>query len=103
MIFPHIDNQTRHPSQIYEALLEGLLLFIILFFLTKIKSIKKKYGYLSAFFLIIYSIFRFICEFFREPDLHIGIVFFNLSLGQIYSIPCFFFGIFIFLKKIKKA
>ncbi len=78
MIFPHIDNEPRHPSQIYEALLEGFMLFIILFLLTNIKSIKKKQGCLSAFFLIFYSIFRFVCEFFREPDSHIGLSILNL-------------------------
>ena len=103
MIFPHIDKQLRHPSQIYEALLEGLLLFIILLMLTNIKSIKDKQGCLSAFFLIFYSIFRFLCEFFREPDLHIGLLALNLSLGQMYSIPFFFVGFFIFLKKFKQV
>jgi len=103
MIFPHIDNEPRHPSQIYEALLEGFMLFIILFLLTNIKSIKKKQGCLSAFFLIFYSIFRFVCEFFREPDSHIGLSILNLSFGQIYSIPFFFVGFFIFLKKFKQV
>ena len=102
IIFSHIDKQLRHPSQIYEALFEGLLLFIILFFLTNIKKIRDKNGFLSAFFLILYSIFRFICEFFREPDSHIGLLFLNLSLGQIYCIPFLFIGFFIFLKRFKK-
>ena len=54
---------------------------------------------LSACVLIFYSLFRFICEYFREPDPHIGLQFFNLSLGQIYSIFFFIIGIIVFLKK----
>ncbi len=99
IIFNHIDNFSRHPSQIYEAILEGLLLFLILFFIQNRKKIIYKNGLISSFFLIFYSLFRFICEYFREPDPHIGLQFFNLSLGQIYSIFFFIIGIVLFLKK----
>ena len=102
MIFPHIDNKTRHPSQLYEAFFEGLFLFIILYILTNIEKIRNRPGCLSALFLILYSILRFICEYFREPDTHIGLIAFNLSSGQIYSIPFLFIGFFIFLKKYKQ-
>ena len=102
MIFPHIDNKTRHPSQLYEAFFEGLFLFIILYILTNIEKIRSRPGCLSALFLILYSILRFICEYFREPDTHIGLIAFNLSSGQIYSIPFLFIGFFIFLKKYKQ-
>ena len=99
IIFNHIDNFSRHPSQIYEAILEGLLLFLILFFIQNRKKTIYKNGLISSFFLIFYSLFRFICEYFREPDPHIGLQFFNLSLGQIYSIFFFIIGIVLFLKK----
>ena len=93
-----IDNLNRHPSQIYEAFLEGLVLFIILNFL--IKRTVQDDGYISSFFLIYYSIFRFLIEFTREPDLHIGLIIFNLSIGQIISIIVFLVGIFLWqLKK----
>ena len=58
-----------------------------------------KNGLISSFFLIFYSFFRFTCEYFREPDPHIGLQFLNLSLGQIYSIIFFIIGIILFLKK----
>ena len=85
VIFPHIDNFKRHPSQIYEAFFEGILLFYILFYFQKKGILTNKSGLLSSLFLIFYSIFRFICEYFREPDPHLGLQYFNLSLGQIYS------------------
>ena len=99
IIFNHIDNLNRHPSQIYEAILEGAILFLILFFLQNKEKIISKSGLISSLFLIFYSLFRFICEYFREPDPHIGLQYFNLSLGQIYSIFFFIIGIIIFLKK----
>ena len=97
VIFLKVDNYTRHPSQLYEASLEGLLLFLILFFLIK-KNFLKKRGFISSVFLIFYSTFRFIIEFFREPDVQIGHVIFNLTMGQVL---CFVFLIigFYLLKK----
>ena len=71
--FSNIDNQGRHPSQIYEAVLEGALLFLILNLIIK-KSFYKK-GECAALFLLFYSIFRIIAELFREPDLQIGYIF----------------------------
>ncbi len=102
MVFPHIDNLIRHPSQIYEAFFEGIVLFIILNLLINNKVIRSKSGYISSYFLIFYSIFRFFCEYFREPDNHIGLLFFNLSIGQIYSIIFFIIGLYILKKKINK-
>ncbi len=89
--FELIDNLNRHPSQIYEAVFEGLILFIILNFVISKKS--KKDGYISSLFLIFYSIFRFLIEFTREPDEHIGLIVFNLSMGQLISIITLIFGI----------
>ena len=83
--FPKIDNLYRHPSQIYEALFEGILLFIILIYLRG-KNSKKTPGFISAMFLIIYSIFRFVIEFFRVPDDQLGYILLNLSMGQIISL-----------------
>ena len=99
VIFPQYDNYLRHPSQIYEALLEGVVLFFILSFL----AFKKKYIFIkskiSAFFLIIYSIFRIFSEIFREPDNHIGYIFYYVSLGQILSIIMLIFGLLLIFKK----
>ncbi len=89
----------RHPSQIYEAIFEGLIIFLILYFFLKTELKKKFHGF--AIFLIFYSFFRFNLEFLREPDQHLGFVFKNFSMGQILSIPMFIFG-FIFLRYGKK-
>tara|TARA_Y200000002_G_scaffold133765_1_gene110250 strand:+ start:1436 stop:2206 length:771 start_codon:yes stop_codon:yes gene_type:complete len=92
-------NSTRHPSQIYEAVLEGLLIFIVLFILSKNKINKTINAF--AVFLILYSLFRFFLEYFREPDAQVGFVISTLSMGQILSIPMFLVGI-TFLKNGKK-
>ena len=81
--FIKIDDLNRHPSQIYEAIFEGVVLFIILRILfTKLRNTP---GIISGYFLILYSFFRFVIEFFREPDQQLGYLFFNLSMGQIIS------------------
>ena len=98
VVFPKIDNLSRHPSQIYEALFEGLILFLILNFLVKKNMLNIK-GKISSFFLIFYSLFRFILEFFREPDQQIGYLVVNLSMGQILSLILFILGVALFLKK----
>ncbi len=96
--FISVDNISRHPSQLYEALFEGLILFFILNYLVK----KKKYanpGLISSLFLIFYSFFRFILEFFRAPDVQIGYVFLNLTMGQLASVMLLFLGMYIYLSK----
>ena len=92
-----IDNLSRHPSQIYEAIFEGLILFIILNFF--ISRNGKKDGYISSLFLIFYSIFRFFIEFTREPDTQIGLFIFNLSMGQLISVIVLFVGVFLWQSK----
>ena len=86
--FIQIDNLYRHPSQIYEAILEGLILFLILLFFWKKEKFKTP-GKLSSLFLIFYSTFRFIVEFFRVPDEQLGYILLNLTMGQLIS--CVFF------------
>lgn len=92
VIFIKIDQIPRHPSQLYEALLEGIMLFAILNLIFKFKKIK---GYVSAYFLILYSFFRIISEQFRLPDEHLGYVLGNLSMGSVLSIIILLIGIFI--------
>ena len=82
--FIAVDNINQHPSQLYEAFLEGIVLFFMLQFILK-KNFAKKTGQISCLFLVLYSFFRIITEFFRTPDLHIGYLFFNLTLGQLIS------------------
>ena len=83
VIFPAIDNLPRHPSQLYEAMLEGFVLFILLNF--TIFSQKYKIGMCSCLFLIFYGIFRIISEIFRAPDVQLGYFFNFLSMGTILS------------------
>ena len=96
--FVNIDNISRHPSQIYEAIFEGLILFFLLNYLAKKDSFKNP-GLISSMFLIFYSSFRFILEFFREPDSQIGYLLYQLTLGQFISIVFFSLGISLYLKK----
>ena len=96
VIFPTIDNLPRHPSQLYEAFLEGIVLFLILIIL--IYNKKTKTGYCSSFFLILYGLFRIFAENFREPDAHIGYLFGLFSLGTVLSFFMIIAGTLILLK-----
>ena len=96
--FTHVDNLTRHTSQLYAAILEGVLLFLILMYFRK-KNYLKKPGLISALFIIFYSIFRFFVEFFRVPDEQIGYLIFNLSIGQIISLIFLIVGIILYYLK----
>jgi phosphatidylglycerol---prolipoprotein diacylglyceryl transferase len=102
VIFPNAGDFPRHPSQLYEAFCEGLLLFIILFGLQHFLKSAKNRGFLSGLFLIGYSGFRILLENFREPDSQIGFIFEKITLGQLLSTPLFFLGIFLFLRSITK-
>tara|TARA_Y100001970_G_C14095099_1_gene782187 strand:+ start:422 stop:1201 length:780 start_codon:yes stop_codon:yes gene_type:complete len=97
VIFPKIDNNIRHPSQLYEAFLEGIVLFIIMN-LTLFRN-NYKIGACSYIFLIYYGIFRIFSEFYREPDLQIGYFFNLVSMGMILSIMMILAGVIIFFKK----
>ena len=98
-IYPLIDNNPRHPSQLYEALFEGIVLFFILYLYFIKNREKNLIGNISAYFLIIYSIFRFLIEYLREPDFHLGLFFNYFSMGQILCIPIFLTGIFILFRR----
>ena len=88
----------RHPSQIYEAVFEGVILFILLNLLYK-KYKNLNAGIISSLFLIFYSFFRFLIEFTREPDDQIGFVFNSLTMGQMISVIFFVFGTILFFFK----
>ena len=96
--FIKIDNLLRHPSQLYEAIFEGLILFLILIYF-KNKTISKVPGFTSGLFLFFYSIFRFSIEFFRVPDEQLGYLFFDLTMGQIISIIFLLIGIYLIISK----
>ena len=96
--FIQVDNLYRHPSQLYEAILEGLVLFIILF-ISRNKGFLNFPGFISGMFLTFYSLFRFVIEFFRVPDEQIGYLIFNLTMGQIISFIFFISGIYLITTK----
>lgn len=95
MVFPADKDQLlRHPSQLYQATMEGLILFLVLFFLEK-KGYRKYPGVISGTFLAGYGVARFIGEFFREPDSFLGYLAGGLSMGQLLSLPMIAIGAFI--------
>ena len=98
VIFIKVDNLSRHPSQLYEAILEGIILFLILIYFIN-KNYLNKPGLISGIFLIFYSLFRFFVEFFRVPDEQIGYLILNLTMGQIISLVFASIGITIFYLK----
>ena len=89
MVFPQAGPLPRHPSQLYEAFLEGFLLFLLLW----VNKDKKKFqGALVARFLILYGVFRIFIEFFREPDVQIGYLLGLITMGQLLSILMIIIG-----------
>ena len=101
MVFPNTDGEYRHPSQLYEALFEGIILFIILNLLILMFKKLSSPGFISSIFLILYGSFRFIIEFSREPDPQLGFIFSFLTMGMLLSIPMIMAG-FMILYSIKK-
>ncbi len=92
VVFPRGGALPRHPSQLYEAVLEGLLLFTILFLLVRNDRIRSKPGIVTGVFLGGYGVMRFIVEFFREPDFQLGLYLNAISMGQILCLPMILFG-----------
>jgi phosphatidylglycerol:prolipoprotein diacylglycerol transferase len=91
MIFPGGGPLPRHPSQLYEALTEGIVLFIAVWLYS---AKPRPRGTVSALFFLVYGIARFGCEFFRQPDQHLGFIVFNwLTMGQLLSLPVIIIGI----------
>ena len=85
MVFPHVDQLPRHASQLYEVALEGIVLFIVVWWFS---SKPRPRLAVTGLFALGYGSFRFFVEFFREPDLDIGFVAFDwLTMGQILSVP----------------
>lgn len=100
MVFPHAGHLPRHPSQLYEALLEGVLLGAILWYYGRKQ---RALGALTACFLTWYGALRFLVEFFRQPDWQLGFVFGPLTMGQLLSIPMVCIGICLWYFNAKKA
>jgi len=104
VIFPDSGNIPRHPSQIYESILEGIILFILINFLAFKKKSLNTTGLTSGIFLVLYSTFRIISEIFREPDSHLGYFLNYFSMGTLLSLITLFSGFLIifFIKKDEK-
>jgi phosphatidylglycerol---prolipoprotein diacylglyceryl transferase len=92
MIFPNGGPVPRHPSQLYEAALEGLVLFIVLNVLVRLGALKRP-GVITGCFGVGYGIARIICEFFREPDVQLGFLWGGLTMGMLLCIPLMLIGI----------
>jgi phosphatidylglycerol:prolipoprotein diacylglycerol transferase len=98
MIFPRAGPVPRHPSQIYQALMEGLLLFLVMFLLSRREAIRARFGMLTGIFLIGYGIARIVGELFREPDDFLGFLWFGATMGQLLSIPMLAVGLWLALR-----
>ncbi|MEQ9661299.1 MAG: prolipoprotein diacylglyceryl transferase [Parasphingopyxis sp.] len=95
MVFPRADELARHPSQLYEAGLEGIGLFLLLWYLFWKTEARLHPGKLVGVFLAGYGVARFTVEFFREPDDHLGLLWFQMSMGQLLTIPMLIGGIWL--------
>ncbi|MBL4740231.1 MAG: prolipoprotein diacylglyceryl transferase [Sneathiella sp.] len=102
MVFPNGGPLPRHPSQLYEALLEGALLFVIIFLLKKSK-LSDKAGLLTGTFLVGYAITRGFVELFRQPDAHLGFLVGGATMGQLLSIPMVLIGLYFIFRPNRKS
>jgi len=102
MIFPNAGPEPRHPSQLYEAGLEGLILLIILHFLWRNPAIRERRGTLAGAYLLGYGVARAISEFFRQPDDFLGFLWGGATMGQLLSVPLMIAGL-IFIFRAKRA
>ena len=100
MVFPWVDAQARHPSQLYQMAFEGLLLFAFLWWYS---SKPRRLGQVSGMFLVGYGAARFLVEFTREPDDFLGLLAAGLSMGQLLSVPMMLAGAFILWKSAEKS
>ena len=100
--FPSGGYIPRHPSQIYEALTEGVLMFLVLNFLWRYKAVREKVGVTSALFAILYATFRMSMEQFRQPDAQLGFFFGSITMGQMLSCPLLIAGLWVLWVKVFK-
>ncbi len=98
MIFPRAGLVPRHPSQIYQALLEGLILLLLMLALSRRETLRRRFGLLTGIFLCGYAVARIIGEFFREPDAFLGFLAFGSTMGQILSVPMFLAGLWLIVR-----
>lgn len=100
--FPSGGYLPRHPSQLYEAFFEGIVLFVLLNFLWRWQKVRQNSGIVSAVFVLAYGLFRMAMEQFRQPDAQLGFFFGSVTMGQILSTPLILCGIVVLWYKLKK-
>jgi phosphatidylglycerol:prolipoprotein diacylglycerol transferase len=98
MVFPHAGPEPRHPSQLYQAGLEGLALFALLMALVSRPAIRARRGFVAGAFLAGYGVARLVGELFREPDAHLGFLFAGVTMGQALSLPMIVVGAWLMLR-----
>ncbi|MGK7869059.1 prolipoprotein diacylglyceryl transferase [Falsiroseomonas sp. E2-1-a20] len=92
MVFPTGGPDPRHPSQLYQAAMEGVLLFVLLNILVRIPGLRAREGFVTGAFLAGYGLARLVGEFFRQPDAHLGFLFAGATMGQLLSVPMILVG-----------
>ena len=102
MIFPHGGPIPRHPSQLYEAALEGILLFVVLGLFVRFGALKRP-GVVTAVFAVGYAAARITCEFFREPDVQIGFLWGGLTMGMLLCIPLILAGLALLVVALRRS
>ncbi|MBR1604604.1 MAG: prolipoprotein diacylglyceryl transferase [Alphaproteobacteria bacterium] len=99
--FPNGGYLPRHPSQIYEAMTEGVLMFVILNWLWHFKTVREHSGFVSGAFAFLYALCRLSMEPFREPDAQLGFIFAHVTMGQLLSVPFLIIGAWVMLRAFK--
>ena len=103
VIFPTGGPEPRHPSQLYEAALEGLVLFVVLNILWRRPRVRTRVGAVTGAFLVGYAVARAIAELFRQPDAHLGFLVFGTTMGQWLSLPMLLVGLFLILRPARQC
>ena len=103
MVFPNAGPELRHPSQLYEAGLEGLVLLAILHFLWRFEAIRQRRGTLCGALLLGYGVARATCEFFRQPDEFLGFLWGGATMGQLLSAPLMIAGLIMIVRAKRKV
>ena len=99
--FPAGGYVPRHPSQLYEAFFEGVVIFIVLNWLWRYKKVRSCSGIVSAMFVLLYGIFRISLEQFRQPDIQLGFFFGGITMGQMLSVPLIIAGLWVLAVRLK--
>jgi phosphatidylglycerol:prolipoprotein diacylglycerol transferase len=102
MVFPHGGPLPRHPSQLYQAFLEGFCLLVILQVLVRNPAIRARRGLLTGIFLAGYAVARLVGEMFRQPDAHLGFLFAGATMGQVLSLPMLAAGAWLILRAMRR-